>query len=233
MSLVITLGKGIFLPLRSLPVVSSGLLNTPSLASMISDPESYCGQDYDTILSVYAYQQGGEPLQVNHTSFAALQTNSRRESALKSCRHLPAGMMVRRSDALGMFNFLVHEVGGFKPAQTIWNEAPQLAPTDMAFILEGLPTPRLNSAIELRARILAIVDEIARQVAPHGISIERTAMPGTRGAWSQLIGEIDVKASRSPATLADHFKMLGLRWRSGSRPEQINPIRVALSKPEI
>jgi hypothetical protein len=233
MSLVITLGKDIFLPLRSIPVISSGLLNTPTLASIISDPESYCGHDYDTVLTVYSYLPGGEPLQVNHASFAPLQAKSKRESALTSCRHLPAAMMVRRSAALGMFNFLVYVVGGIPPARTIWNETPQLTPADTAFILEGLPTPRLNSAAELRARILAIVNDISHQVAHHGILIDKTAMPGTRGAWSQLIGDIDGKAARSPDTHADHFKALGLRWCRGSRPEQINPIRVALSRPPI
>lgn len=233
MSFAITLGKDIFLPLRSVPVVSSGLLNTPRLASMISDPESYCDHDHDTILNVYAYRSGGKPLPVHYRSFIPLQTKSQRESALKSCRHLPAGMMVRRSAAVDMFNLLIYEFGSFKPTQTIWNEAPQLAPNDMAFILEGLPRPRLNSAAELQARILAIMDDITRQVAQHGILIDKTAMLGTRGAWSQLIGEIDGTVARSPATHADHFKELSLRWLPGSRPQQINPIRIALSKPPI
>jgi hypothetical protein len=199
---------------------------------MISDPESYCDRDHDAMLSVWAYQPGGEPLQVNHASFARLQAKSKHESALKSCRHLPAGMLVRRSDALSMFNLLVYEIGGFKPTQTIWNETPQLAPIDLAFILDGVPIPRLNSAAELQARILEIVDDITRQVDPHGISIDKTAMPGTRLEWSRLIEEFG-GVIRSPSTLNDHFKALGLRWRPGSRPQQINPIRIALSKTPI
>lgn len=233
MSFVITLGKDTFLPLRALPSVSSGLLNTPRLASMISNPESYCDQNHDTILSVYAYQAGGKPLPVNHASFAALQTKSQRESPLKSCRHLYAGMMVRRSDALAMFNLLVHEVGGFQPAQTVWNEAPQLSPTDRVFILDGLPIFRLNSAATLQARMLEIVEEVTIKVARAGISIDKTAMPGTRGAWSKLMGQIDSSVARSPTTHESHFQKLGLRWCPGSRPKQINPIRIALSMPLI
>ena len=229
MTFAITLGNDIFLPLRSIPVVSSGLLSTPRLAKMIADPDSYCDQYHDTVLSVYAYQQGSNPLPVNRASFAALQTKSRRDPALKSCRHLPAGMMVRRCEAMAMFNFLVHEVGGFKPTQTIWNEAPQLDVADMAFILDGLPKPRLNGVAELQARILETVEEVKRRVALQGIVIDNAAMPGTRGAWSQLIGALDSRVSRSPATHNDHFKAMGLRWCPGSRPEQINPIRLALS----
>lgn len=230
MSFAITLGKDVFLPLRSLPIVTSGLLNTPRLANIISDPEKYCDQNHDTILSVYAYKAGGKPLPVNHASFAALQTKSQRESPLRSCRHLPAGMMVRLSDTLAMFNLLVQEVGGFPPAQTVWNEVPQVADTDMTFILEGLPSPRLNSAAKLQGRILEIVEEVKSRVASQGISLDTAAMPGTRKAWSQLMVEIDSTVLRSPATHESHFKKLGLRWRPGSRPEQINPIRIALSK---
>ena len=233
MSFAITLGKEKFLPLRSLPIVSSGLLNTPMLANMISDPEGYCDHNHDTILSVYAYQLGGKPLPVDHASFAALRRKPKRESALKSCRHLPPGMMIRQSDALAMFNFLVHDIGGFPPAQTVWNDAPQVDDTDMIFILEGLPSPRLNSAAALQARMLEIVDEVTIQVARAGISISKTAMPGTRSAWSELMGQIERSVARSPATHEHHFKKLGLRWRPGSRPEQINPIRIALSMPLI
>lgn len=232
MSLVIALGEHKYLPLRSLPVVSSGLLNTPRLARMISDPDSYCDQHHDTVLSVYAYQPSGMHLPVNHASFATLQSKPKSESALKSCRHQPAGMMVRRNDALSMFSLLVNDIGGFPPEQTVWNESPQLTTSEIAFISEGLPKTRVNGADKVRARMIEIVEEIKRRVAPHGILIDNTAMPGTRSAWSHLISEFG-GVNRSSATHADHFKRLGFRWRPGSRPEQINPVRIALSKPPI
>lgn len=233
MSLVIKVGGETYLPLRAVPIVTSALLNTPTLAAMISDPESYCNAEHDTILSVYSFRPSGSLIEADYWSFAALRSKSSRESAIDSSRHLAAGMLVQRDKTRQMFDLIVHEVGRahpgrVKPEQTIWDENPQLPPQALAFIMEGLPKQRLNSAVDLRARILDIVQDVTRLVAPHGITIDTTAMPGTRASWSALITELVPEAARSPATHADHFSALRLTWRSGSRPEQINPIREAL-----
>lgn len=233
MSLVITLGKEAYLPLRAVPIVTSGILNTPNLAEMISDPDAFCGVIYNPIISVFAYQNRGRPLPVDYQSFSLLRSKSRKESPLKSCRHLPAGMLVRRNAAREAFDLLVQEIaptrpGMIKPAQTIWIEDPPLSADDFAFILEGLPHPRSNSAVELRARMLELLEDVEQQVAREGITFDRSAMPGTKRAWSELLGRLDPTVVRSPATHEEHFRAMGLRWRAGSRPEQLDRIRAAM-----
>lgn len=47
MSLTITLGAGTYFPLRAVPMITSGLLNTPTLADMISNPDGYCDAYHD------------------------------------------------------------------------------------------------------------------------------------------------------------------------------------------
>ena len=234
MNLTITLGAETYLPLRAIPIVTSGLLDTPTLAHMISDPEAYCDDTADTVLSVFAYQPTGKLLPASHLSFASLQSKSKRESPIVTSRHLPEGMLVKHDAVWSMFNAISHSyslirAGLVNPAQTVWNDDPQLSAADRAFTLAGLPIPRLNSAASLRARILDVLLNVEQKVEPVGIIIDRSAMPGTRGAWSQLIGELDERAARSADTHKDHFSHLGLRWRPGSRPEQINPIRIALN----
>lgn len=238
MSLVIKLGGETYFPLRAVPLITSGLLNTPTLAHMISDPEAYYDQQHETILSVYAIKKGGVLLPVDHLSFAALRSKPAKESAIRSSRHLPAGMLVRQTDVQAMFKFVVSEVGGnfpgrIKPEQTVWDENPQLSTTELAFTLEGLSKPRMNSAVNLQARILEIIHDIQRRVAPSDIHIDLTCMPATRKAWSQLIAEIEPSVSRSLSTHQDHFKAMGFRWPRGTRSKQINPIRTALELPNI
>lgn len=86
----------------------------------------------------------------------------------------------------------------------------------------------MNSAVELRAKMLELIEDIEQQVAREGITFDRSAMPGTKKAWSELLGRLDPTVVRSSATHEEHFHAMGLRWRAGSRPEQLNPIRVAL-----
>lgn len=239
MSLAIRLGATAYLPLRAVPIITSGLLDTPTLAHMICDPDAYCDNDHDTVLSVYSYRDGGKVLPVDRWSFSTLVSKtSKKKSPLETCRDLPAGMLVRAGDARQMFDLVVSEVGRahpgrIKPAQTVWNDDPLLAAADRECIFDGLPAPRQNSVEHLKASILKIVEAAEFHGAQNGCPIDRMAMPGTRGAWTDLICEIDSSAARSKATHETHFRELDLRWRPGSRPEQINPIRRAMGLKEI
>lgn len=238
MSVAISLGAETYLPLRAVPIITSGLLNTPTLADMISNPDGYCDSEHDTILGVYKFRASASPIPVHYLSFAALRSKSSRESPIVSSRHLPAGMLVRRSAVRDLFDLVVNEVGRaqpgrIKPAQTIWDEDPQLSASDYAFTFEGLSRPRMNSATQLRANILQVITDVEYRIGKSGIQIDRTKMPGTREAWSQLIWELDARLIRSPDTYKDHFKIMGIRWMAGSRRAQINPIRTALNLPAI
>jgi len=89
MSLVIKVGGNTYLPLRAVPIVTSTLLNTPTLAAMISDPGSYCDAEHDTILSVYAFRPSGSLIAVDYGPFATLRSKPSRESAIDSSLSAP------------------------------------------------------------------------------------------------------------------------------------------------
>ena len=238
MNLTLHLGAETYVPLRAIPIITSGLFDTPAIADMIADPESYCDAEHDTILQPYAYQPNGQLLQVPHVAFSNLRSKRKSKTAIASSKHLPAGMLVSKHDLQNMFNMMVLATslvrsGRIRPEQTVWNEDPPLSSADFAFVMENLPKPRLNSAADLQARIEHVIQVIAYRVKHAGIHIEKADMPGTRGAWSQLIGEFDQTVARKVATHQDHFRLLGYRWRSGNRPRQINPVREALGWSKI
>jgi len=200
-----------YLPLRSLPFVSSNVLDPSTVIDMILHPEKYCDAEYDSILT---------PIYFDQWSLANVTMPSFRASSASGV--LPPGVLVREKPARNMFNLCSNEginlpaIDG-KKVQT-WNVDTHLPYQLREFVYEDLPQPRKNFRSSMIADIKAGVQQISRICEDRGMTIDHTHLPGTSLIWHHyMIAYRCMGRHISCVTFKDHMKELGFRWGQGRR----------------
>ena len=216
MSHAIQLAGVEYVPLHAVPYITDHYLNMDTLTSMISDPESYCTQDYDAILTASRVNARGSLVRPPYLSFQGKPKN------------VPLDVIVRVEMVREMFDMLVYEhgknghLGGRFP---IWDLNAQL-PLPLAqeikkHVLSPLTrcTTRANSA---SAKLRALRSALARVVADAekaGLLLDLNNLPGRKSDLLRILVRIDPSIHMAVDTFDSHYKKkLGLRWRQGSKP---------------
>jgi hypothetical protein len=236
MSLLIQISGEDYLPLRAVPVVTGGLLNAPTIADLIYDPETYCDSQYGEILSASEYAPLAGLTPVHHERFLARRQLQAAATPLLDALMLPAGMVVRLKATREKFDLIQDQIiprrqNDLWPTSPVWRIAPALCRADIEMLWAGLPLPRSNSAATLRATILVAMEQIERAMTSQGLQFDRDRMVGTRSEWATLIWLLEPSTCRAQATMNDHFEALGFRWCRGARAAGIDPVRVAMGLP--
>ena len=218
-----------YLPIRSVPAVTSDVIDQRLLASMIGNYENWVGDGYQEVISAFSLRQDGKLLPLSHGLFAAA-TNAHRSSG--SLQIAPAGCVVRKRAVKEKYDIFVCEIWPRSPASikldAVWNEDPTLTSIERARIFEGLVLPRSNS----RAQVLELLERtmisVEARLLLKGIAIDRSGMLGQKVDWISILQELAPTATRSKPVFEDYLHDLGLRWRQGAARREIYPILKAL-----
>jgi len=198
-----------YLPIRTLPLVSSGVLDTETVIDMVCDPEGFCDALNDTILRPYVLASG---------SLSYVPLNSFKRVVSKG--NLPAGVVVQERSARAMFNLCIAEGINSAAARAgaiqTWNLDVFLPLRDRKYVFDGLPKPRKNSTASALADIAFGVQQICRLCTNAGMPIDPQQMPGTALTWHHYISELGcLQRPLAATTFKDHMKQLGYRWPQG------------------
>lgn len=207
MSIALVIRGTKYLPARSLPYVSSNILDAETVIDMVLHADQFCDASNDTVLTPLKYDQGTISIAIKQ-SFKAVTVGGQ----------LPSGLMFKESSARNMF-YLCCEHGinlgdGTQNAVHSWNLNAELSSSQRKHVFEHLPQPRINSKESTRADILAGFKHISKICEGNGFLIDPECLPCTSKVWHKFMAALGCErvSKLSSATFKDHMKALGLRW---------------------
>lgn len=229
MSLVISIEGQEYLPIRSIPAVTSQVIDQRLLASMIGNYEHWIDGDYREIVTAFLMTVGGKLLPLNHSAFAA----AARASLLDDTSQIaPSGCVVPKVAVKEKFDIHVYQIWHRFPSSArpgaIWNEDPVLTPAEKTKIFDGLAIPRSNGRHQVPEQLELTMRSVEAQLLMKQVVIDRRQLPGQKAAWMEILQKRAPAAIRSESVFKDYLHELGLRWRQGARQSEIEPILLAL-----
>ena len=228
MSLVRTIHGQRYLPLRAVPVITSGVLSADVLAAMIARPDNYCDADHDQVISPCRRKQDGSLLTVHHLGFDHWPTSRRSTGTcqLYGGEHLPPGLLVKLAAVQEKYELVVaaasRRVSARRWPTAAFDLNPEVSATDLLTLLEGLAPIRTNSAAALADGIASAVHQLVRLCAQNGLAVDRACLPGNSKHLQRIVSRLVPRAGEvATATFKDHCHRLGIGWRQGLEQDKL------------
>lgn len=224
-----------YLPLRAVPLVTSGVLGGTDMAKMIVDYESYHHPDYPAVITPLIIGRPYERLlPVERSGFVGLAYSKSNTTTERLDGRLPPGILVSKEAVRDKFDMVVDVVWRNRAerpkANTIvWHENPVLSAEDWRFVLEGFALPRKNSRAATMESLRFAFGKVVQTLAAAEICIDEHRMPGVKADWIKILkNRIPSLETRSHSTWKDDFKDIGLKWIKGRNPVGIAAVLDAL-----
>ena len=235
----------LYVALRAVPAMTGGALTAETLRQAISDPDGFCDTEYGEVISPKHWDGQSRWLDVAPQCFSPQLTLVTTPSVAPPCAplwgadQLPPGNVVsaasiREKRLLVLNNVRPRNECLAAGATLILDLEPRLTPQQLAIVLAGLPTPRSNGVAAIHSALNAAYEAVAAACASQGLVLDRHSLPGGSKHWLPIVERCQPAARRlSPDALKRHFKFLGLRWRQGIVPDDVNRFLDAVRKSGI
>ena len=228
MSLVRTIRGQHYLPLRAVPVITSGVLSADVLAAMISSPDDYCDADNGEVISPCRQKLDGSLLVVNAQMFKQLADAGPSTGLphLYRGEKLPAGLLVALTAVREKYEIVVGVESRCPhvrtPPTVAFDLNPEVSASERAVLLEGLPPVRTNSAAALGNDITAAVDHLVTLCAQNGLAIDKACLPGNSKHLQKIVSRVVPRAGEvENSTFKDHCHRVGVGWRQGVEVDKL------------
>lgn len=220
-----------YVPLLAIPAITTNFFGVSDVARMICEPDSFCDADNDVVLNVFQVSSAGELLEVFPVGLgpfakAGTQYNTPTDDVLKNC-------VVPSAELKYLFHMLLacprvaERVNSSLPS---WNDSPtlpaQTATTIKTYIRQPLMrgAGRSNSRLTKRFRLEEAYSELEKRCKDRGITLDKHNLPGYKRDLLRILIKIDTKIYMAISTFDGQAKLLGWKWRQGSKPRDAIPL---------